>query len=59
MKKQKCCDNLINKEAKKTKYTDNNVHENIDPKLQNMSEIQVLIMVLSEEVKKQYPKGFH
>ena len=35
-KKRKCCDNLINKETKKTKYADNDVHVNIDQKIQKV-----------------------
>ena len=35
-KNRKCCDNLINKETKKTKYADNDVHVNIDQKIQKV-----------------------
>ena len=35
-KNRKCCDNIIRKNTKKTKYADNDVHTNINPKLQNM-----------------------
>ena len=38
-KKRKCCENIIKKEITKN-YIDNDVHENIDPKLQKMSKIQ-------------------
>ena len=35
-KKRKFCDDIINKETKKTNNTDNGLHVRIDPKLQNM-----------------------
>ena len=36
---RKFCDNLIKIKIKKKRYTDNDVHANTDPKLQNMSNI--------------------
>ena len=35
------------------------MHEKIDPKLQNMSNIQVIIIILFEGVQKKYSRGFH
>ena len=45
-KNRKCCDNITKKEINKTRYTDNDMHENIEPKIQKMSKIQVLRMIL-------------
>ena len=57
-KNRQCCDNLIKKETKKPKYTDNGVHAKIGPKLQNTSIIQLLRMILHEGVQKKYSRGF-
>ena len=36
-KNRKCCDNIVRNYANKEVYTDNGLHENIDPKFQNIS----------------------
>ena len=57
-KKRKCCDNLIKKEMKKTQYIDNDVHAYTDPKLQNMSKIQLLRIIVREGLQKSTKGGF-
>ena len=57
-KKRTFCDNLMKKETNKKKYIDNYVHAKIDPKLQNMSKVQVLRMVLHEGMQKNIQGGF-
>ena len=57
-KKRKCCDNTIKKETKKPKYTNNDVHVNIDQKLQKISKIRVLIMILRGGVQKNIQRSF-
>ena len=52
------CENIIKKETNKTKYTDNDLPTKIDPKLQNTSKIQVLIMILHKGVHKNIQEGF-
>ena len=43
---RKCCDYLIKKETKEKIYTDNYLHAKIEPKLQKMIKVQVLIIIL-------------
>ena len=50
MENRKYCDNIIKKETREKKYTDNDVHANIDPKLQKMSKVQLKIIILHEGV---------
>ena len=57
-KNRKCCDNLIKKDRKNFFYIDNDVHANIDPKLQNMSKIQLLRRIFHEGVRKNIQGSF-
>ena len=43
---------IISQRKRQKKYTDNDMHENIDPKIQNMKKIQVPRMNLHEGVLK-------
>ena len=43
---------IISQRKRQKKYTDNDMHENIDPKIQNMTKIQVPRMNLHEGVLK-------
>ena len=49
---------MIKKYTNETKYTYNDVHTQIDPKLQKMSKVQVPIMILHEGVHKKIQGGF-
>ena len=39
-------------------YTDNDLNTRIEPKNQNISKVQVLIMILHEREQKKYSRGF-
>ena len=42
----------------KKMYTDNDLNTRIEPKNQNISKVQVLIMILHEREQKKYSRGF-